>query len=155
MSSSAAGERRTGLLLLLATAVIWGVNWPVMKFALSEIPPFTFRGYAGIGGAALAFLAARAAGERPRLPASQAPRLVLLALLNITGWMALNTEALLWLPASEAVILAYTMPIWSALLAWPVLGERPGPARTGGLLIGMLGCAVLVAGQPLGASRGQ
>src|SRR5262245_22933030 len=32
--------------------------------------------------------------------------------------------ALLWLPASEAVVIAYTMPVWTALLAWPLLGER-------------------------------
>lgn len=148
-------ERRTGLLLLLATALIWGSNWPVMKFILSEWPPFTARSSAGLGGAALAFLAARASGERLGLPTGQAPRLVLLALLNITSWMGLATASLLWLPASEAAIFAYTMPIWSSVLAWPVLGERPSLARTGGLLLGLVGVVVLIAGQPLGASRSQ
>ena len=33
--------------------------------------------------------------------------------------------ALLWLPASEAALIAYTMPVWASLLAWPMLGERP------------------------------
>jgi len=157
MSTSVAArdERRTGLLLLLATSVMWGFNWPVMKFLVGELPPLTMRGTAGMVGAALAFLAARMAGERTGVPAGQAPRLVLLALLNISSWMGLVTLSLLWLSASEAAILAYTMPIWSAVLAWPVLGERPGLARTGGLLIGFAGCAVLVAGQPLAASRSQ
>lgn len=162
MSASAAepeagapGERRTGLLLLLATAVMWGFNWPVMKFLVGELPPLTMRGWAGLVGASLAFLAARLAGERVAVAPDQLPRLVGLAVLNITGWMGLVTVSLLWLTAGEAAILAYTMPIWSAVLAWPVLGEKPSLARTGGLLIGFAGCAILIAGQPLGASRDQ
>ena len=155
MSASAAGERRTGLLLLLATALIWGVNWPVTKLIVSELPPFTARGGAGLGGAALAFLAARASGEPLGLPAGQVPRLLLLALLNVTSWMGLSTLSLLWLPASEAVIFAYTMPIWSVVLAWLMLGERLSSARAAGLALGLLGVTVLIAGQPLSASRSQ
>ena len=37
--------------------------------------------------------------------------------------------ALLWLPASEAALIAYTMPVWTSLLAWPILGERPNLLR--------------------------
>jgi drug/metabolite transporter (DMT)-like permease len=153
--TSTAAERRTGFLLLLTTALIWGVNWPVAKLIVSELPPFTARGGAGIGGAALAFLAARARGERLGLPAAQAPRVLLLALLNVTSWIGLSTLALLWLPASETAILAYTMPIWSVAFAWPLLGERPSAARTSGLALGLLGVTVLIAGQPLGTSRAQ
>ena len=31
--------------------------------------------------------------------------------------------------ASEAAVIAYTMPVWTALLAWPLLGERLTPLR--------------------------
>ena len=37
--------------------------------------------------------------------------------------------ALLWLPASEAALIAYTMPVWASILAWPILGERPNLLR--------------------------
>src|SRR5262249_37297711 len=30
-------------LILVALSLAWGVTWPVMKIALSEIPPFTMR----------------------------------------------------------------------------------------------------------------
>ena len=56
---------------------------------------------------------------------------MLAALLNVTGWMVLMGLALLWLPASEAALIAYTMPVWASLLAWPVLGERPTRAAHG------------------------
>jgi drug/metabolite transporter (DMT)-like permease len=153
MSGSVADDRRTGFLLLLVTALVWGVNWPVTKLVVDQMPPFLARGVAGLGGATLAFAAARASGERLGVPAGQRRRLVLLAALNVTGWIGLSTAALLWLRASEAAIFAYTMPIWSTLLAWPVLGERPGGARLGGLALGLSGIGVLVGGQPLAASR--
>ena len=64
---------------------------------------------------------------------------MLAALLNVTGWMVLMGLALLWLPASEAALIAYTMPVWASLLAWPVLGERPTSLRIGGAGDGVCG----------------
>ena len=37
--------------------------------------------------------------------------------------------ALTILPASEAAIIAYTMPVWTVLLAWPIL-RRAADARS-------------------------
>ena len=34
---------RKGLLLLAALALGWGVNWPIMKIVLTEVPPLYFR----------------------------------------------------------------------------------------------------------------
>ena len=69
----------------------------------------------------------------------QWPRLIMAAFLNVTGWMVLMGLALLWLPASEAALIAYTMPVWAAMLAWPVLGERPTLLRTIALVHGVRG----------------
>ena len=67
------------------------------------------------------------------------PRLTTAAVLNVTGWMVLMGLALLWLPASEAALIAYTMPVWASLIAWPVLGERPTVLRTLGLVMAFVG----------------
>jgi hypothetical protein len=32
-----------GLLLLAVLTVLWGVNWPMMKLAVAEVPVWTFR----------------------------------------------------------------------------------------------------------------
>jgi drug/metabolite transporter (DMT)-like permease len=84
---------------------------------------------------------------RLHVPREQRPRLVLFALLNITAWMAFGTLSLRWLTASEAAILAYTMPVWAALFAWPILGERPGPRRIAGLVLGFGSILILFAGR--------
>ena len=45
---------------------------------------------------------------------------------------------------SRVTILAYTMPIWSVLLAWPLLGERPTGTQAIGLGLCGAGLAVLI-----------
>lgn len=138
---------KLGLLLLMATAVNWGATWPLMKFLLTEWPPLTMRAL-GSGTIAITLaLGALAFGVSLRVPREQRARLVLFALLNITAWMAFGTLALRWLSASEAAILAYTMPVWAALFAWPILGERPGPARIAGLFLGFGSIVILFAGR--------
>ncbi len=139
--------RQWGLTLLMMTAVNWGATWPLMKFLLTELPPLTMR---AIGTAALAVTLAAGAlafGIRLRVPREQRPRLILFALLNITAWMAFGTLSLRWLTASEAAILAYTMPVWAALFAWPILGEKPGPRRIAGLVLGFGSILILFAGR--------
>jgi drug/metabolite transporter (DMT)-like permease len=60
--------------------------------------------------------------------------------------------ALLWLPASEAALIAYTMPVWASMLAWPVLGERPTVLRTISLVMAFAGLASIMGGNGLTAS---
>ena len=71
---------------------------------------------------------------------------MLAALLNVAGWMLLMGLALLWLPASEAALIAYTMPVWASLLAWPVLGERPNLLRSVALVMAFAGLAAIMGG---------
>ena len=77
---------------------------------------------------------------------------MLSALLNVTGWMVLMGLALLWLPASEAALIAYTMPVWASLLAWPVLGERPTVLRTVALVMAFAGLAAIMGGNGFSAT---
>ena len=77
---------------------------------------------------------------------------MLAALLNVTGWMVLMGLALLWLPASETALIAYTMPVWASLLAWPVLGERPTLLRTVSLVMAFAGLAAIMGGNGVTAS---
>ena len=150
-ASRALDGRGAGWLLLLFTATVWGLNWPVIKFLLTEVPPMTSRAWCGALACGSAALLAASRGERLRVPAAQVPRLALLALLNVTAWMGLTGFSVVWLPASEAVTYAYTMPIWAAMLAWPVLGERPGLKRCAGLLFGFAGVLLLAGGGGAGA----
>ena len=141
-----------GLMFLAITSVGWGFNWPVTKYLLSELPPLTMRGTTGVIGASLLALLALVSGQSLRVPRELWPRLVLAAFLNVACWMALMGLALLYLPASEAALIAYTMPIWASLLAWPVLGERPNLLRVISLVMAFAGLAAIMGGNGLAAS---
>ena len=71
------------------------------------------------------------------------------ALLNVSAWMGLTTASLLWLPAGQAATLAYTMPIWATLLAWPMLNERPSLRQVGAIALGICGVVILITGAGL------
>jgi len=142
-----------GLMFLAITSVGWGLNWPIMKYILIEWPPLSARGWTGIAGGALLALLALLRGESLVVPAGQWPRLLLSAFLNVTIWMTLMGLALLWLPASEAAVMAYTMPVWASLLAWLILGERMSLARMLALVMAFGGIAALLGGNGVDASR--
>src|SRR3954470_23872615 len=142
-----------GLMFLAITSVGWGFNWPVTKFLLGELPPLTLRGSTGVIGAALLALLALMRGQSLRVAPGQWPRLVLAAALNVGAWMVLMGLALLWLPASEAALIAYTMPVWASLIAWPVLGERPTVLRAIALVMAFVGLAAIMGGNGIAASE--
>ncbi|MBW6401511.1 DMT family transporter [Roseomonas sp. HJA6] len=137
----------SGLGLLFATTIGWGLNWPAMKVLIAHLPVLSTRSLAGVLGLAVLTVVALVRQESLAVPRRLWPRLVLVSLLNVTAWMGLASFSLLWLAAAEATIVCYTMPVWAALMAWAVLGEKPGPARVAGLALAMSGLALLVLGR--------
>src|ERR1700744_3259905 len=141
-----------GLMFLAVTSLGWGFNWPVTKYLVGELPPLTLRGGTGVIGAGLRAALAILSKQSLRVEPHLWPRLLLAALLNVTVWMALMGIALVFLPASETALIAYTMPVWAAMLAWPVLGERPTILRTIALVMAVAGLAAILGGNGIRAS---
>jgi drug/metabolite transporter (DMT)-like permease len=141
-----------GLMFLAITSLGWGFNWPVTKYLLSDLPPLTLRGSTGVIGAGLLAVLAVISGQSLKVARELWPRLMLAAVLNVMGWMVLMGLALLWLPASEAALIAYTMPVWASMLAWPVLGERPTVLRAIALVMAFAGLAAIMGGNGINAS---
>ena len=82
--------------------------------------------------------------ERLLPPRDQWGRLFVFAMLNYGVFIVFSTEAQVYLPASEAIVLTYTLPIWASLLAWPLLGERPSWRQFLALVLAIGGVALLV-----------
>jgi drug/metabolite transporter (DMT)-like permease len=141
-----------GLAFLAVTSIAWGFNWPVTKFLIGYLPPLTLRGTTGVVGATLLGLFALSRGQSLFVPRIYWGRLVLAAILNVGCWMVLMGFALLYLPASEAALVAYTMPVWASALAWPILGERPNLLRVLALLMAFAGLTAILGGNGFAAS---
>lgn len=141
-----------GLLFLTTTSVGWGLNFPVMKIILAEWPPLASRGLAGLVGAALLALVAVAMKQDLRVPRHLWPRLIGISLLTITCWVSLMGLALVWLPASEAAVIAISVPVWVSVMAWPILGERVSLTRALALAVALGGIVFLIGGKGIDVS---
>ncbi len=72
---------RTAFLLLALVTLFWGINWPIMKVAVSTVPVWSFRAIcAGAGAVGLLAIAA-VTGQRMRVPSHQ------------WGWLAPSASA--------------------------------------------------------------
>ena len=71
-------------------------------------------------------------------------RVAALAFFNIAGWNGLVLFGVQQLPAGRSAILAYTMPVWATLVALMVLHEPLGRRKLIGLILGMIGMALLL-----------
>jgi len=109
-------------LALLLLAVIWGYNWVVMKHALVDGGAFQFGALRTFLGA-LCLLGLLLVLRKPMLP-QEIPTLILLGILQTSGFTGLIIWALVEGGAGKTAVLTYTMPFWVMVLAWPLLGEK-------------------------------
>lgn len=146
------------ILLLVSIGVFWGLNWPAVRIALTELPPLTLRAIGFTAGALLLATVVRWRGEPLWPPRDEWPAMVLTSLLSVLGFNVLTAYGQLHTETSRAAIIAFTMPVWATLLAIVWLGERLTLWRTSALLLGMSGLGLLlgqdlfeVGRSPLGA----
>jgi drug/metabolite transporter (DMT)-like permease len=122
MPSPSSRDRWLLPLGLFILSVTWGYTWVLAKQALDYAPPFAFAAERSFGGALALFVALKLMGRPLKLIAPGAT--LAIGLFQITGFMALSTWALVEGGPGKTAVLIFTMPIWTLLFAWPILGER-------------------------------
>jgi drug/metabolite transporter (DMT)-like permease len=115
-------QRSQALTALLVLAIIWGYNWVVMKSALHYAGPFQFAAMRTFFGALVLFLVLYVTRRSMRL--TEFPTMLVLGLLQNVGFTGVLMWALVEGGAGKTAVLTYTMPFWTLLFAWPLLGER-------------------------------
>jgi drug/metabolite transporter (DMT)-like permease len=130
------------LALLGTLTLVWGTNWPLFKIALDELPVLTFRAIVLVTASLVLLAIMLARGESFAVPRGKWPALVAASALNLFIWNIATSIAVLYIPSGHASVLAYTMPLWVALIGFIVFGQR----LTGRLLAAILiGAAAVVA----------
>lgn len=133
----------TGALVALALlTLIWSYNWIVMKEVLHYAGPFTFSALRYAFGTVVLFLALLASRRSLKPPPLAATAVIGLA--QTTGFQALVQWALVEGGAGKTALYAYTMPFWVVLLAWLLLGERPGLRQWLGLAGAACGLVLVI-----------
>ncbi len=133
------------LALLAALTLVWGTNWPLFRVALAELPVFTFRTIVLVAAIATLSLILRLRGESFAVPKGKWPALIAAAAMNIFIWNIATSLAVLYIPSGHASVLAYTMPLWVALIGFAVFGQRLTRRLVAAIAIGAIAVLALMA----------
>jgi drug/metabolite transporter (DMT)-like permease len=138
-------EAAKAKLLLVLLALAWGLSWPIMKIALDEMGVFTFRALGFSISTVCLFALIRLQRRDPFIPRGVARLHVAAAtVVNVIGFGLFSSFAQLAATTSRVVIINYSMPVWSSLLAWLLLGERLNMRTTIGLALCVGGLTTLL-----------
>lgn len=143
-------------LLVVLMGLGWGINWIAARIILEALPPWTMRTI-GIGlGDLTLFAAAAITGISLAVPRGERVKILIAGFFNVAVFSVGSAYAQVYGTTSRAIVIAYSMPIWSALLAHFVLKEKLNAVKLGALALCAAGLAILIfplarTGFPLGA----
>jgi len=138
-------SRKQTVLYLAFLVLMWGVNWPLSKYALAFTPPMLFAGIRTLIGGLL--LIAVALPRRKELRLRETWQIYLLsALLSIVLYYGFQTVGLQYMPAGLFSAIVFLQPVLLGLFAWMWLGERMYARKIAGLLAGFAGVAAMSVG---------
>jgi drug/metabolite transporter (DMT)-like permease len=141
-------------LLLLAAVSLWGLNYSIVKFGLSEIAPLAFPVFRfGVGGVALLVVLRLREGS-VGVRRQDLPLLCLVGFLGVTLSQISFVFALTNTSATDTALLGATAPIVTAMLAAIVGLETSGRRYWISVLAGLVGVVFIVVGGAAGAKLG-
>jgi drug/metabolite transporter (DMT)-like permease len=136
--------RRSAYALLVALALIWGFHWVVVKTGLREMPPFTYATLRVTSAIVTLAVLLAIRGELRRPARSDLPIVVSVGLGQIAATIACMNLALQVVPAGRSSVLAFTVPLWVAVILVLVFRTRLGRGELLGLGAGLAGIALLL-----------
>jgi len=149
------------LILLVVLTLVWGTNWPLFAFAVREVSVWTFRAVAVSVAGAVLLAVARARGLSLRIPRQHRVRICIATFFYLVLWNIASTYSAILIPSGQSAVLGFTMPLWSALISWAVLGERLGGRLVLAVALGAAAVTLLMvpsfatyAQAPLGLALG-
>jgi drug/metabolite transporter (DMT)-like permease len=140
---------------MLALVLIWGLNFPLIKGALGELPPLVFNGLRfAVAGVLLAAILRRLEGPRP-LARADLPGLVVLGALGHAGYQTLFMAGLARTTAGHSSLILAMVPLFVGVMAVAMGLERPAPRIWVGLVVAFAGSVLLIRGRgPLSFGSG-
>jgi drug/metabolite transporter (DMT)-like permease len=112
------------LVWLAILTLVWGTNWPLFPLATREVSVWTFRAVAVFVAGAALLLVARLRGQSLAIDRRYWRTITVATFFYLVVWNIASTYSALLIPSGQSAVLGFTMPLWSALISWGVLGER-------------------------------
>jgi drug/metabolite transporter (DMT)-like permease len=152
---------RRALILLAVLTLVWGTNWPLFAYAVREVSVWSFRAVAVIVAGLVLLAVARARGQSLVIARRHRMRVCLASFFYLVLWNIASTYSAVLIPSGQSAVLGFTMPLWSALISWAVLGERLGGRMLLAVALGAAAVTLLMvpsfaayAQAPLGMALG-
>jgi len=143
-----ANEAATGAkLLVVLLAFAWGFNWIAAAVALHELSPWSLRVAGAAIGAATLFGAALITRHDLRVPCGEYKHVMIAGFFNVAAFQIFSGFAQLNGATSRAIIITYSMPIWTTVLSRIFLGEKLTGIRM--LAFGLCVAGMLILVWPL------
>lgn len=150
---------RQQLVLLVLLTVVWGLNWPIMKFGVTGYPPLTFRTICMWLGLPLLWLFLAWRRVPLRIGREHWRELGVLTVFNMFFWHTLAILAIQSLSSGRAAILGYTMPVFSAVIGSIWFNQRLAARAWSGVAAAAAGVVLLLwheitalSGKPMGVA---
>ena len=132
------------LLMGLAFAVMWSSAFTSARIIVADASPLLALSLRYLISGLLGVAIARALGQTWHLTPAQWRATITFGILQNAVYLGLNFVAMQTVQASLAAIIASTMPLLVALAGWMVLGERLRPLGIAGLVVGIIGVALIM-----------
>ncbi len=130
---------------LVFMAVIWGVNYSIVKEGLRVLPPLTFNATRMLLAAVVLFAIAASVRSVPWPSGRALWRLLLLGMVGNGAYQLLFILGLSRTRAGVAALVAAAGPAWIAIVSRLMGGERPSARGWHGILLQLAGVACVVA----------
>ena len=128
---------------LLIVAAIWGLGWVAGRVAARDIPPFT-AGWARYILAVACFLIFLKVTKQWVIPNKKQWKLIIaIGFLSTFLYQAFFMYGMIWTAAGEASLVITFNPLFTAILAVLLLGEKFDKRLASGLILAVTGVAVL------------
>jgi drug/metabolite transporter (DMT)-like permease len=133
-------------IMLFSVIFIWGVNFPIIKMVLKEIPPLAFNAIRfGLGSVVISILLFIIEGWKT-IPLKDWLGIVLLGFITNLLYQLAFINGIAITHAGIASILTSTSPLWTAFLAWIFKIEKISKWVIYGIILAFSGIIVMVIG---------
>jgi drug/metabolite transporter (DMT)-like permease len=135
-------SERGAYIALVVLTLVWGTNWIAMKQAVASAHPVIFN-IERTWTAVVVLFIVLVLRRRPLLPESWIA-VAVTGFFQTTVNMGSTTMAVADGGAGRAAGLVFTIPFWTILLAWPVLGERVRGMQWVAIVLALAGLVLVV-----------
>lgn len=143
--------------VMLFNVVVWGVQFIVMKDALSTLQPLTYNAIRFSVGLPLLLAIGLRNRQAMRIARADIPRLIVLGLIGQLGYQVLTVLALDRTTGTNVSLLLATVPSWTAILSILIGALLIRRAMLLGLGMSLAGVALVILGDaasPVAVSHG-